>query len=175
MTTPLPISARLLGHARLAGPLAVVYLSLTGSLAPANLVAAALIAGVAALLVQPPPWHIRPAEVPTALLAAVRYVLLLLIDIARCGWDVTRRVLAPRPRINPGIIAIPAQTHADVVVAFSAHGITVTPGEMVVAIDDKGTMYTHCLDCSASAAIAEAAQTTRKHRIESFVLPHTTH
>ncbi|MFN4243444.1 MAG: Na+/H+ antiporter subunit E [Tepidisphaerales bacterium] len=170
-----PFSARVLGHARLAGPLAVIYLCLTHNLQPANLVAAVLIAAVAAAIVRPPPWLIRPAQLPAALLAAAKYVVLLLIDIARSGWNVTLRVLRPTPRVSPGIIAVPAGTHAEVVVAFSAHGITVTPGEMVVAIDPKGTMYTHCLDAPASAAGADEAQRLRRQRLEAFIHPGTPH
>ncbi|MCK7481749.1 MAG: Na+/H+ antiporter subunit E [Candidatus Moduliflexus flocculans] len=33
---------------------------------------------------------------------------------------------------------------------FPAHAITLSPGEMVVAIDDEGVMYTHCLNVDDS-------------------------
>lgn len=170
-----PLTARLLGHARLAGPLAVVYLCLTNNLQPSNLVAALLISSAAAAVVRPPPWPVRVSQVPRAVAYALVYVLLLLIDIAKSGWNVTRRVLSPALPIEPGIIPISAQTHAEVIVAFSAHGITVTPGEMVVAIDPKGTMYTHCLDLPASSASAADAQTTRRRRLEAFILPGDSH
>ena len=35
--------------------------------------------------------------------------------------------------------------------ALSAHAVSLTPGELVVEIDDEGVMYTHCLDASRAA------------------------
>ena len=49
----------------------------------------------------------------------------------------------------------------DVIAAFSAHGITITPGELVVDFDGARTMFVHCLDVEASAQSAPAAQAKR--------------
>ena len=45
--------------------------------------------------------------------------------------------------------------------AFSAHGITITPGELVIDFDGSRAMYVHCLDVEASAASAPGAQAKR--------------
>jgi multicomponent Na+:H+ antiporter subunit E len=82
---------------------------------------------------------------------------------------VARVVLTPGVSLRQGIIAIPAETSSDLGRALSAHAITVTPGEMVVEMDEEGTMYTHCLDATAAAETAVAHQRQRRAMLERIL------
>ena len=106
---------------------------------------------------------------PSQALAAALYTLILFRDIYLSAIDVAKRVINPELPLNPGIIAVstqytptsPDDATADAIAAISAHGITITPGELVVDFDGNQTMYVHCLDVNASAAAAESNQAKR--------------
>ncbi len=114
-------------------------------------------------------WHLVPQQA----LAAVQYTLILFHDIYFSAFDVAKRVVQPTLPINPGIIATATQytpnvEHgpqgegiADVIAAISAHGITITPGELVVDFNGNQIIYVHCLDVLASTAVAESNQAKR--------------
>jgi multicomponent Na+:H+ antiporter subunit E len=52
--------------------------------------------------------------------------------------------------------------------ALSAHAITLAPGEMVVEIDERGVMYTSCLDKTNSEKYTEDAQRMRKNLLQKI-------
>lgn len=142
----------------------LVYLALTGNLAPANLVMGVLVSlGVSALL----PKMGLPAflfqRLPGFLWATVRYLFVVASDVVKGGIATARIVLDPNLPLNSGIIAIPSGSRSELGTALSAHAITLSPGEMVVAIDDQGVMYTHCLNVDDSEKMVADAQSLRKN------------
>ncbi|MBI1277024.1 MAG: hypothetical protein GC179_02740 [Anaerolineaceae bacterium] len=106
---------------------------------------------------------INARRLPNQMLALIVYTVTLARDIWNCSVDVAKRVLNPSMPLNPGIIAVRTQDpdESDFTAAFSAHGITITPGELVVDFDGSHTMYVHCLDVEASSQNADAAQLKR--------------
>lgn len=100
---------------------------------------------------------------PQQVAAFCIYIITLARDIWYSSVDVTRRVLNPNLPLNPGIIAVATQddSGSDFTAAFSAHGITITPGELVIDFEGHHTMYVHCLDIEASGSSADGAQTKR--------------
>lgn len=145
-------------------PLFLVYLALTGNLAPANLVMGMLVSlGVSALLPKAglPPFSL--ARLPGFLWATLRYLFVVASDVVKGGIATARIVLDPNLPLNSGIIAIPSGSKSELGTALSAHAITLSPGEMVVAIDDQGVMYTHCLNVSDSEGMVAEAQKLRKN------------
>ena len=112
-----------------------------------------------------PQWR----KIPGRVIAAVQYFVILLRDIYLAAMDVAKRVIDPKMPLNPGIIATDSQFVtqageeglATTIAAISAHGITITPGELVVDFDGTKTMYVHCLDVVASTAVAESNQAKR--------------
>jgi len=107
----------------------------------------------------------RPTNAPKQVIAMLIYGFRLALDIFLSGIDVSLRVLGIRP-INPGIIAISTQLEAEddnkiIISGLSAHGITITPGQLVVDFDKTETMYVHCLDVEESAESLEDDQTRR--------------
>jgi multicomponent Na+:H+ antiporter subunit E len=96
--------------------------------------------------------------------ASLQYILILCRDIVLSSLFVARRVIDPRIPINPGIIAVPVNDEGDsaeTIAAVSAHGITITPGELVIDFDGQKVMYVHCLDVEVSAASAVENQAKR--------------
>ncbi|MBI4760270.1 MAG: Na+/H+ antiporter subunit E [Chloroflexota bacterium] len=145
-------------------PLFIVYLALTGNVEPSNLVIGALIAvGVSLLRPKMDLPLINPKRLPQFLWAGIRYIFIVAGDVIRGGISTARIVLDPKLPINPGIIAIPSGTRSELGTALSAHSISLSPGEMVVAIDDDGVMYTHCLNVDGSERMIANAQSLRKN------------
>lgn len=103
------------------------------------------------------------------LIGLVRYALLVIVDMFESAIQVAQIVLNPKLPINPGIIAIDSGCKNDLAMALSAHAITLTPGEMVVAIDESGIMYTHTLNIARSKEYAEQAQEQRRSLLSKIV------
>jgi multicomponent Na+:H+ antiporter subunit E len=130
----------------------LIYLMLTANLEWLNIFTGVLIAMVITWLLKPRlktlSWH----RVPTATLALIQYLGILVYDI-----------------INPAIIAIPSGCDSELATALSAHAISVSPGEVVVEIDEDGVMYTHVLDVTQSAEYKEHAQSMRRELLSKII------
>lgn len=150
-------------------PLFVVYLALTGNVTLPNL-AVGLLAAVVISLLMPkmelPPFSL--SRLPGFVWAAIRYIFVVAWDVIRGAYGTARIVLDPKMPLNVGIIAIPSGSKTELGTALSAHAITLSPGEMVIAIDEDGVMYTHCLNVDDSARFVENAQTMRKNLLSKM-------
>lgn len=155
-------------YIRLAVLLAAFYLILTGNLQFSNIVVALLLAALVLLLVRPERRSISLAQFLPSVVAAIRYLVVLMVDLILSGVQVARMVLSPSLPVRPGIIAIPAQTESELGAALSAHAITLTPGNLVVEMDDDNTMYTHCLDATDSAKKSDDAQKMRRDMLDKI-------
>ncbi|MBI4497358.1 MAG: Na+/H+ antiporter subunit E [Chloroflexi bacterium] len=92
------------------------------------------------------PWSQLPRR--TAFLAL--YLLALLpASLVLANLDLARRLLRPHPAIRPGIVRLTLGDVAEATAALVAHGITLTPGELVLdASADGRTIYIHVIDAS---------------------------
>ncbi len=150
-------------------PLFIVYLALTANLEFSNLVVGALVALLLSLLIPRaglPPFSL--ARIPGFILAGIGYIGVVAWDVLRGGYSTARIVLDPSLPLNPGIIAIPSGSKSELGTALSAHAITLSPGELVVAIDDEGVMYTHCLNVDDSERFIDKAQSMRKNLLSKM-------
>jgi multicomponent Na+:H+ antiporter subunit E len=148
----------------------LVYVALTGSLAPSNLALGGAVSVLAWWLV---PRHTRSPHlrnVPRAAWALARYVVMVLWHMVRSGFQVARIVLHPRLPVRPGIVAIPSGCRSEWATALSAHAISLSPGETVVEMDAAGTMYTHCLDATRSVLHVAEAQAMRRDLL-ALIIP----
>jgi multicomponent Na+:H+ antiporter subunit E len=89
-------------------------------------------------------------------------------DVVLGGISTARLVLDPKLPLKSGIIAIPTGSKSELGTAFSAHAITLSPGELVIEMDSDGIMYTHCLDVESTAAAADEAQAKRHKLLSSL-------
>ncbi len=79
------------------------------------------------------------------------------------SFQVVRMVLSPKIELKTGIVALPSgdKSEEQQLAALSAHGINMTPGQLVIDFDDEGTLYIHCLDLEASRPTLESDQARR--------------
>jgi multicomponent Na+:H+ antiporter subunit E len=146
----------------LAVPIALTWLALTATDRPLESFGVGYVIGVLLLVVlRVHTVKLEARRLPSQGWAVLQYSALLCRDIWLSAMDVARRVLDPKLPLKLGIIAVPTGEDDEVIAAFSAHGITITPGELVVDFDGRETMYVHCLDVEASAASAPTAQAKR--------------
>jgi len=150
-------------------PILLVYLMLNSSLTPANLVVGVLLALLVSALL---PISSGPAydwrRLPAFLWALLRYFFVVAADILKGSVSTARIVLDPKLPINPGIISLPSESKSELGAALSAHAITLSPGELVVEMDAKGTLFVHCLDVANSNQYASEAQALRKNLLSEM-------
>lgn len=147
-------------------PFWLLYLALTANVQLSNLVVGLLIAVAVNYLMRPQVPEADWRRLPEALVATVQYVVILARELIVSGIQVARIVLSPSLPIRQGIIAIPSKSESDLATALSAHAITITPGEMVVEIDEENVMYTHVLDVTKAEQHVDAAQQMRRDLLQ---------
>ncbi len=143
--------------------LGIVWMGLTSQTTLENyLVGVVMSLSILAFVRFKPP-KLRWSRLPSQIGAALVYMLLLFRDIVLSSIDVTRRVLSPTIPLNPGIVAVTTQDpeHDPMICALSSDIITLTPGELVVDVEDNFTMYVHALDVDATLANIEQVQARR--------------
>ena len=149
-------------------PIFLLYLLISTNFEWRNMIVGALLAIGVTWLLQLQPQQMSWQRVPVALWAGLRYFTLLMVELFTSGIQVARIVLDPKLPIQPGVIAIPSGTQSDQATALSAHSITLTPGEMVIKIDENNVMYTHCLDVSKADDLVTAAQARRRDLLDKI-------
>jgi multicomponent Na+:H+ antiporter subunit E len=143
--------------------------AITESLDPGDVLTGLLVAVVIALLVRPSRTTLNLRRLPARTLALLLYILRLVIEIIQNGLFVASVVLRPKMNIRSAIIAVPSESHDDLGTAISAHGITVTPGELVVEVGLDRVMYVHCLDLRGDPAELHEAQKKRMALINRII------
>ena len=149
--------------------LTLFYLGITSNLEWTNILAGLLVATGVALLVRAEGELIRWRDMPRAILALIQYVVIMAYDLVTSGFQVAGIVLSRSIPLRQGIIALPTQVKSEVGAALSAHAITLTPGEMVVEMEDDGLLYTHCLDVSHAESYIQEAQELREDLLDKIV------
>ena len=143
-------AGRWLPHPALSLVLAAVWLLLQQSLAPAQLLVAALLAlGLPRLLHGFIGDAVHPRSLPTMLhLSGI-----VLWDIVRSNLTVARLALHPGAAAQPAWVEVPLQAEHPTAVALLATIITITPGTLSCVVEGR-TILVHALDCSDAAALA---------------------
>jgi multisubunit Na+/H+ antiporter MnhE subunit len=96
------------------------------------------------------------SHIPSRIVALIIYSYRLTIDVILSGTDVAKRVIAKEMKINPGVHRISTldQSSNPMISGLSGHGITITPGELVIdyETDEDGQvmMLVHALDKESS-------------------------
>ena len=149
-------------------PLLFVYLELSSNFELSNIIVGLMIVTGITKLIRPQHFSIDWHRLPSSVSALVLYLVILVYDVIASGIQVVRIVLDPALPIKPGIVAIPSQCDSEMGTALSAHAITLAPGEMVVEMDEKGVMYTSCLDTTNAEKYTEDAQRIRKDLLQKI-------
>lgn len=68
-------------------------------------------------------------------------------EVVRSTFRVFGKVVAPRLDLQPAILAVPIPSSSPAVLILLAYGISLTPGQQLVAIDEaEHVLYVHFLD-----------------------------
>jgi multicomponent Na+:H+ antiporter subunit E len=97
---------------------------------------------------------------------ALTYWPWLLWEIAKSGWDVTKRILDPRLPISPQLIRVPTTQKTDVGRVIYANSITLTPGTISLELDDNGILV-HALSREGADGLASGDMDRRSTAFEA--------
>jgi multicomponent Na+:H+ antiporter subunit E len=128
----------------------VLWLFLTGSRDPQEVVVGAAVAILVAVLVAGPARSLTASREPFVKRAAyaVAYIPYLLWQILLSNLDVARRVVSPRLPINPGIVRVRTNLKSPLGRLILTSSITLTPGTLTVEADG-GDLFIHWIDVTA--------------------------
>lgn len=85
----------------------------------------------------------------------VRYVFVLIREIAKANFDVIHMILSQREEIQPKLVTFRADLKTATGKAFLANAITLTPGTITVSLEQD--QYTvHCLDESLAEGMNDS-------------------
>jgi len=146
----------------------IVYLALTANLESVNLIFGILISLGISFLIQPQRLSIAWERTPLAIVSGFRYLGVLIMDMIKSGIQVGKIILTPGLPINPGIIEINAGCQSELNTALTAHNLTLTPGEIVLEMDDQGILFVHCLDTRQSEQYITEIKKLRKELLSNI-------
>jgi multicomponent Na+:H+ antiporter subunit E len=144
--------------------LAILWAVLMGSVDRANLVVG-FVLGYGAL------WLIQPALGETRyfrrLPRAFGLLAYFLKELALSNLVVAREVLSPRPKMRPGVVAVPLEAKTDAEITLLSIAILLTPGTLVLDVsDDRTKLYVHTMFLDS----AEKFRRTVKEGFERRIL-----
>lgn len=102
---------------------------------------------VAALFRRTLPERVDLARGASVLPAATTYVATFLQELVVATLDVTYRVVAPGPPVEPEVIYVPLRVESEFAVTTIANTITLTPGTITLDRDPAhNALYVHAID-----------------------------
>ena len=95
-------------------------------------------------------WFFNPAK----FFVGVFYCLIIFpVELVKANWDMAKRALSPKMKINPGIVRVPVSLKSDYGQALLADSITLTPGTITMnventtaAVGDSAYFFIHWID-----------------------------
>lgn len=105
------------------------------------------------------------------IVALATYVATILWTSLVSSLHVARLVLRPKIELKTGVVRLNTGdlSESQLLTALSAHGINMTPGEMVIEIADGGDLYIHCIDLEESRPVIEDQQAKRLKLLRRIV------
>ncbi len=85
---------------------------------------------------------------PSRLYHFVVYLCVLAVELVRANLNMMRYVWAPRLSIAPGVVKVRTKLKSPIGRLALANSISLTPGSLVLDVDDDGLVI-HCLDMRA--------------------------
>jgi len=145
---PMPVQSSLLF---------IVWLLMNNTLASGHIFLAAVLAFTIPLLVQslqhPQPTVRKP-------FLALRYFLLVLMDIVIANMQVAVLILGPLKRMNPGFVAVPLDINQNLPITLLASTVSLTPGTVSCDVsEDQCWLYIHALNLVDEQALIHSVKT----------------
>ncbi|MCY4062973.1 MAG: Na+/H+ antiporter subunit E [Chloroflexi bacterium] len=159
----------------LALPLAIGWTIYTAQPTPGNLLLGYLFSVSVLIATGIRGESVRMRNAPRQLYNLFAYTLYLASEVLSAGLKVSRVILMPSLPISPGIATVNTQdsTENELISAVSAHGITITPGELVVDFEETSEegvkMIVHSLNLDSSGQSLDEEQQRRLMRIKGIL------
>jgi multicomponent Na+:H+ antiporter subunit E len=103
------------------------------------------------------------------LVLVVAFVAFFLWELVLANMRVARDVLSPRPRISPGVIAIPLDIRTPAEVTLLANLITLTPGTLSLDVaGDRTMLYIHGMYVSNADEVRRSIKSGFESRIKEL-------
>lgn len=110
-----------------------------------------------------------PRRLPAQIWRWARFVAFGMWEILLASLAVTRVVLAPKPRLNPGIVAIPLDITSDEGITTLATLLTLTPGTVTLDVSsDRRTLYIHALSVDDPEALRRDTKASFERRVKEL-------
>ena len=152
----------------LALPFSLIYMAVSGQLTWQGFVAGYVVSAIVLQIGQAYKLNFKPTRAIPQTIALFLYSARLAWDIFVSSVEVAKMVLSPdmSKEIDPGVLKISTQDkdNNEIVTALSSHGITITPGQIVIDItkeDGETYMHVHNLNVTRSRDTIISDQTTR--------------
>lgn len=149
-----------------------LWLLLTGSLDPEELIAGLLVALVVTLISRP---HLAVFNglrlTPAAIPAFLSYLGLFFVALIRANVDVARRVLSPSLPLRPALVEVTTQLQSPLGRLILANSVTLTPGTLTVDVRDD-RLFIHWIDAPPGIDIEGATREITsqfEHHLKGFV------
>jgi multicomponent Na+:H+ antiporter subunit E len=152
-------------------PIALIWMGVTGRVSPGSFLIGCLIGLLVLGVLSRIGVRVQHPMKPSQALAFLTYTGIVLWNGLISSLQVAKLVLSPKIELRTGILAFSTGDNSpeQLLAALSAHGINVTPGQLVIDFDDQGTLYIHCLDLEAARPTLEAEQTRRLHLLRRII------
>lgn len=96
----------------------------------------------------------------------VGFAVYYVIELVRANIRVAVDVVAPRPDLHPGIVAVPLDARTDVEITLLAGLVTMTPGSLALDVsDDRTVLYVHSMYTRDPAALRRSIKDDYERRI----------
>lgn len=156
-------------------PLAIGWTIYTAKPTPGNFLLAYVLSLVVLVATGQRGDSFRLRNAPLQIYNLIAYVLFMAYEVLVSGVKVALVVIAPELKISPGTTELNTfdESKNELISAVSAHGITITPGELVVDFNETSeagvTMIIHSLNAEDSANHLEHDQQVRLKRIKGIL------
>lgn len=123
--------------------LTAIWLALWADLSAANVLSGLAVAG--AVVITFGPW--RAGQVIVRPVHAAKFLGFFLYQLTVSSVGVARTVIAPRDRINTGIVSVRLAGCSDALATLIGDAISLTPGTLTLEVQRNPlTLYVHALD-----------------------------
>lgn len=88
---------------------------------------------------------------------AVRYSLMVIMDIVTANFEVALKVIGPMAKLQPGFIAVHLDISSDLGITLLASTVSLTPGTVSAEVsEDKKWLYIHALHLENEQALIDS-------------------
>jgi multicomponent Na+:H+ antiporter subunit E len=124
--------------------LAIVWIALTGSFTPSNLVIGFVLSYLLLWMTQR---LIAPTGYFTKVPRVIAFAFFFMREIIKANLRVAKIVLSPRLSVHPAVVAIPLDATSNAEITLLANLITLTPGTLFLDVsEDRCIIYVHAME-----------------------------